>query len=137
MDPRHLEAATEFCKLVGSTDLYDYLHVAHEAAAPEVLGALREKRKYLQGMQSNPKLRAQAMFLIKNYGALESIVADPAYLKAARKQQEASTLPMLEMAIDSVLADGVLTSEEEEFVRRNALELGIPVERYEIGRAHV
>jgi predicted O-methyltransferase YrrM len=132
MDPRHFELASQFARLVGTSDLLSYLGVPATVAPAEAQEKLKEKRKYLQSMQSNPKMRDQALFLIKHYGAFEALLHDPQTLATeVRRALEGEKLPMLEMAIDSVLADGVLTPTEEEFVRKSALDLGVSVERYE------
>lgn len=132
MELRDLDVANEFCRLVGATSLFEYLGVAPEADATLAAERLRERRRYLQAMQSNAKFRQESLFLIKNFASLEAVVARPdAHLADTKRRAAEAKLPMLEMAIDSVLADGVLTAAEEEFVRRAALDIGVPPEQYE------
>lgn len=132
MEPRDLQIAADFCKLVETTDLLEYLGLPKEASPDEALAALADRRKHMQAMQANPKFKDSARMLIKNYAALQRVMGDPkAHLEEVRKGQEAEKLPMLEMAIDSILADGVITPGEEAFVRESALSLGISRETYE------
>jgi SAM-dependent methyltransferase len=126
------EVAEEFCRLVQVQDLFDYLGLARDASADEAKEALGKKRRYMQGMQSNPKFKDSAKFLIKNYRYLEEVLDDPsAHLRASQSAQEQAKLPMLEFALAGVLSDGVLSVSEEAFLRTAALELGIAEETYE------
>ena len=126
------EVAAEFCRLVQTTDLFDYLGLARDATAEEAREALSKKRRYMQGMQGNPKFKDSAKFLIKHYRQLEEVLDDPsAHLRAAQRAEEQTKLPMLEFALAGVLADGVLSESEESFLRTAALELGISEETYE------
>lgn len=130
MDPQ--QVASEFCRLVESTDLLEYLGLPRTSTAQEATAALASRRKRLQGMQSNPKFRDSARFLIKNYRALEAALADPAlHLEHLRKEAETERLPLLELALESILVDGRISPQEEAFVRRTALSLGFSLERYE------
>lgn len=127
-----LDVASEFCRLVQVGDLFEYLGLERTASAEEAQEALSKKRRYMQGMQGNPKFKDSAKFLIKNYRALEQVMADPAsHLERARQEAENAKLPMLEFALSGVLADGVLSAAEESFMRSAALEMGISVETYE------
>ena len=86
MNPRHLELADEFSKLVGKPHLLDYLGLAKGTSTDEARSELKKRRKYMQGMQSNPKFKAEALFLIKNFGALDALLHDPAqYLEAVSR----------------------------------------------------
>jgi hypothetical protein len=127
-----LDVATAFCKLVQTDDLFDYLGLAKSASSEESKAALTKKRKYMQGMQGNPKFKDSARFLIKNYRALERVLDDPdAHLAAAQRAREAAKLPMLEFALSGVLSDGTLSAEEERWLRTAAVDLGISLETYE------
>ncbi len=126
MDPRHLELATEFCTLVQSEDLLAYLRLEPQASAKAARDALKRKRSFFQSMQNNPKYKGPARFLIKHYRALDAVLEDPAeHLAQVAEARAVSQLPLLEMAIDSVLADGILDPKEEVFIRENARMLGI------------
>ncbi len=132
MNPRHLELADEFCTLVGSPHLVEYLGLEPGATSEESRSSLKKRRKYMQGMQSNPKYKAEALFLIKNFAALDAVLVEPAaYLDAVRRQQESTHLPILEMTIRTVLKGGTLSAEQEEYLLRQALELGLAATTFE------
>jgi hypothetical protein len=132
MDSRHLDLAADFCDLVGKPHLIAYLGLS-ETATPEALQKkLKARRKYMQGMQSNPKYRSEAIFLIKNFSALNSVLATPIpYLADASRRAESQHLPVLEMTIKGVLAGGSLNYDQEDYLRRNALELGVTEATFE------
>jgi SAM-dependent methyltransferase len=126
MEARHLELAAEFCELVGKDDLLVFLGLATDASPDDARAALKKKRGFYQSMQANPKHKDKAKFFIKHYRAMDAVLEDPtAHLEHQAKARAAEKLPMLEMAIDSVLADGVLTPQEENFIRDSAEAIGI------------
>lgn len=126
MDARHFEVAAEFCKLVGSPDLLEYLGLGQDADPEEARGALKKRRKRMQGMQGNPKYKQEALFLIKHFGALDSALTDTtAYVADALRRAESVHLPILEMTVKGVIGAGSLSADQEEYLRRNALELGV------------
>ncbi|MBN2799999.1 MAG: methyltransferase domain-containing protein [Deltaproteobacteria bacterium] len=132
MDERDLIAAAEFCQLVESSDLLEYLGLSKAASPDECQSALGEKRKRLQSMQANPKYKDSAKLFLKSFRAFQRVLESPGeHLDYARRQREEARMPMLHFAIDSVLADGAISHMEEAFVRKTALELGISLERYQ------
>ncbi|MBW1879839.1 MAG: DnaJ domain-containing protein [Deltaproteobacteria bacterium] len=132
MNPRHLELADEFCKLVGQAHLVEYLGLEPGVLGAEARTSLKKRRKYMQGMQSNPKYKNEALFLIKNFAALDALLQSPTeYLGAVSRRQESAHLPILEMTIRGVLKGGQLTQEQEDYLRRNALELGLSEQTFE------
>lgn len=132
MNERELQIATEFCKLVEVTDLFQYLGIERDADQEAIKDALAKKRKYMQAMQANPKFKESALYLIKNYRTFERVLEEPAaHLESMRKLRETEVLPMLVIALDGVLSDGLLTAEEEGFVRKLAVDFGVSIERYE------
>lgn len=127
-----LEVAAEFCALVDVDDLLEYLGVPSDSTTETVLEALAKKRRYMQAMQSNPKFKDSAKFLIKNYRVIERVLSDPAaHLEAQGHEREEAMLPMLTVALDGVLSDGVLSPEEEAFLRKLAVDMGIRESTYE------
>jgi hypothetical protein len=117
---------------VGTPDLLAYLGVESDAGASESRQKLKSRRKYMQGMQSNPKYKNEALYLIKHFSALDAVLANPtAYIKDAAKRAESVHLPVLEMTIRGVLAGGSLSPDQEEYLRRNALELGVSDQTFE------
>jgi len=132
MDPRTLDLAAEFCSLVGSPDLLTYLGAQASDEAATVRAKLKKRRKYMQGMQGNPKYKKEALFLIKHFGALNDVLGDvDAYLADTRRRAESEHLPVLEMTVRGVLAGGGLTPEQEQFLRHNAMQLGISEATFE------
>ncbi|MCB9678412.1 MAG: DnaJ domain-containing protein [Alphaproteobacteria bacterium] len=132
MDSRNLDLADEFCKLVSKSHLLAYLGLPDDASPESAQKKLKARRKYMQGMQSNPKYKQEAIFLIKNFNALSKVLEDPIpYLKDAKRRAESQHLPVLEMTIKGVLAGGNLTHEQEDFLRRNAIELGVSENTFE------
>lgn len=132
MDPRHLDLAAEFCAIVDAPDLLTYLQVDAQADEEQARAKLRARRKRMQGMQGNPKFKTEALFLIKHFAALNEVLGDlPSYRAAARRRAESEHLPVLEMTIRGVLAGGGLTREQEEFLRHNAIQLGVSERTYE------
>ncbi len=131
-EPRDLQKASEFCKLVEATHLLEYLGVPADATSDEAKEALKKMRTRMQSMQSNPKYKTVAMALIKNFRALDRVLDDPnAHLQQARLEKEAQQLPTLEIAVDAVLASGTLTEAEVDYVREQAMKLGISEARYD------
>lgn len=126
MESRHLELAAEFCELVSADDLVGFLGLNPGVSAEEAQAALKKKRSFYQSMQANPKHRHKAKFFIKHYRSLDAVMGEPGeHLAHMASMRAAEKLPMLEMAIDSVLADGVLTPQEENFIRESAETIGI------------
>jgi hypothetical protein len=124
--PEDLELAAEFCKMVGAPNLLAYLGLDEHADPVEARGRLKARRKFMQGMQSNPKYKREALFLIKNFTSLNELLNDlPEYLADARRRAESEHLPVIEMTVRGVLAGGQVTEEQIAYLRRNALELGV------------
>jgi SAM-dependent methyltransferase len=132
VDADALEAAAELCRLTGTGDLLSWLGLSSGVTGEEAREALGRERKRMQSMQANPKYKDVARHLLKTWRKIDVVLADPeAYLQALGEREASARLPLLKLAIDGVLADGVLTSEEEAFVREQALALGIEVGQYE------
>ncbi len=127
MEPRHIEKAAEFCKLVGSPNLVEYLGLdAASADSAEVRAKLKDRRKYMQGMQSNPKYKAEAVFLIKNFRSLDKLLTDlDGYLAAVRREVESENLPIVEMTIRTVLKGGQMGADQKDYLLKQAADLGV------------
>lgn len=132
MDRRTLDVAAEFCKLTGTRDLLEYLGL-EEPVEPDVARtALKDRRKFMQGMQANPKYKQQALFLIKNFKVLDEVLTDPAAHAAdMHHRAESAHLPVLEMTIKGVLTAGKLNRDQVDYLRRNAVELGVSPATFE------
>lgn len=126
MTPRQLDLAHEFCERVGKADLLDYLELGADASSEDARAALKARRRKMQGMQSNPKFRDEARLLIRNFQALDAVLAEPSeHVRDMGRRRESNHLPILEMTIRGVLAGGPLTTEQEAYLRANARELGV------------
>jgi SAM-dependent methyltransferase len=132
MESRHLDLAAEFCEMVGADDLVGFLGLAAETTGDDARKALKKKRSFYQSMQANPKHRDKAKFFIKHYRALDAVLEFPdVHVGHMVSLRAAEKLPMLEMAIDSVLADGVLTPQEENFIRESAEAIGVDEDTFQ------
>lgn len=132
LEPGDLDLASELCSLVQATDLFEYLGVGSDAPAATVREALSGQRRRMQAMQHNPKYREAAAFVLRHYRVLQRVVEHPdAHLAAMRSRKEDAHLPMLQLALQSAMADGRITPQEESFLRQACLQLGISEERYE------
>lgn len=132
MNSRNLDLAAQFCELVNKPHLLEYLGLPEDASPDAAQKKLKARRKYMQGMQSNPKYKQEAMFLIKNFSSLTAVLKQPVdYLDDARRRTESQHIPVLKMTIQGVLAGGSLNHDQEDFLRRNALELGVSESTFE------
>ena len=132
LSDRTLQVAANLCDLIGADDLVSWLELGRQAGPKEAKAALKKKRSWYQAMQSNPKHKDAAKFLIKNFRALDGLMDDPAaYRAAVSNRHDMAQLPMLEMVIDGVLADGAVTPIEEAFLRDSAMQLGISDEVFQ------
>ena len=133
MNPRQHSVVEEFCKLVSKPDLLTYLGLEHDATAEEARAKLKARRRYMQGMQGNPKYKAEALALIKNYSTFDAVLASPSeHLAKMASQQESEHLPVFMMTLEGIARGSDTISEEQiTFLRRNALELGISESRFE------
>lgn len=126
MESRDLELAAEFSELVGSPNLLAYLGLDESTEAEDAQAKLKARRRFMQGMQGNPKYKREALFLIKHFTNLNDALADVrAYTADAQRRAESIHLPVIEMTIRGVLASGSLNAEQEDYLRRNATELGV------------
>jgi SAM-dependent methyltransferase len=132
MEKRDLRIAAEFCALVESANLFEYLGLERSATAEEARASLAKKRKYMQSMQNNPKFKDSAKFLIKNFRVLDRVLESPVdHLKEMRLRREKAMLPTLVMVLDAVLSDGHMSAPERVFTEGVASEMGISGEAYE------
>jgi hypothetical protein len=127
MQNKTIQVADEFCTLVGQPNLLEYLGLPHYSTADDAMEKLRSRRRYMQGMQSNPKFKDEALFLIKNYSALLAALQDPQeHLAIMEQRRRAENLPGLETTIRNILQAGTLSDEQEEFLHITAIDMGVP-----------
>ena len=126
MSDKTIKAADDFCALVGQPNLLEYLGLPPYSTADEAMEKLRSRRRYMQGMQSNPKYKDEALFLIKNYSTLLAALQDPqAHISLMEQRRRAENLPSLETTIRNILQSGALSEEQEEFLHVTAIDMGI------------
>ena len=126
MSGRDSDRAREFCDLVGAPNLVSHLGLAHNTTAEVAVEALRAARKKMQGMQSNPKYKEQALFLIKNSAALERVLADPA------AHIRDGNLRLVEDILRGVLRGGSLTYQQERHLFMDAHSLSVSESDFEL-----
>ena len=132
MDANPFDLAAQFCKQVSVPSLLEYLGVTAQSAPTEVAEKLKARRKYMQGMQANPKYRVEAISLIKHFAALSESLVDPrVYAEDVQRRSESGHLAVLEMAIRDRMKAGPFTAGDEQFLRRNARQLRISERSYE------
>lgn len=130
MEPRYLDLASELCDLAKVSDLFELLDVKPSDDPAVVADAVSRFRRKMQGMQSNPKFKGQAKFFIKHSQAIAAVLQEPeAYQGYLAAKAEDESLPSLHLAIDGILADGIVSEAEERFVLDLAENLGISKDR--------
>jgi hypothetical protein len=126
MTPAEWKAAREVCRLAQVDSLLDWLHLSSDVEPATAKAALSTARKRLQAQQGNPKHRALSQAVITHFRRLEQVLADPrAYAAAVQADHAKGQLPLLDMGVDGVLADGTVTEEELTFLSATAIRLGV------------
>jgi len=121
-----LEVAAKVCTLVEAPSLLVWLDVPSDAEPDVAREALRRRRRQLQAHHSNPKYREVARLVIGRYRLLDHLLMDvEAYLRAVERERVRAQLPLLDMGVDGVLADGTVTAEELAFLEATARRLGV------------
>jgi SAM-dependent methyltransferase len=132
MDARDLELASQYCKLSNADDLFVAFDVAVDITADDAVDCVAKQRKRMQSMQSNPKYKDRAKFLLKHHRAIAAVLQKAEiYRESLASDRESESLPILEMAIDGMLIDGSISAREEKYVREMAANLGISAETAE------
>ena len=126
MDARALELASQYCKLSNADDLFAAFDVPVDISEDDAADTVAKQRKRMQSMQSNPKYKDRAKFLLKHHRAITAVLQEAeSYRESLASDREAESLPILEMAIDGMLIDGSISAREEKYVREMAANLGI------------
>ncbi len=128
---RDLKQLDSFLVKVGKESLFEYYKLGTGAPAEELAQAVRKRREWAQGQQSNPKYRDEALWLIKNNNLVRRVLlefqADYAAVLNIRVDQKA--LDTLTLFVKGTLAAGVLTPEGESAILRQGRTLGLPKKR--------
>ena len=126
MDARDLDLASQYCKLCDAADLFEAFDLPVDVDHDAATACVSKQRKRMQSMQSNPKYKARAKFLLKHHRAVLAVLHNAeAYADSLASEREAESMPILEMAIDGMLIDGRISEREESYVRDMAGNLGI------------
>jgi hypothetical protein len=127
IDLKKLSAVEAFLQQRGATDLYAYLKLTDDADLAEVEAALKKRRRWAQGQQSNPKYRSEAVWLIKNLSTLHHVLLEQGadYRSHLDSARSAEALATLEPFILGALADGVLTAKAEAVLLARGMEMGL------------
>lgn len=76
MGPNDRAEIAQFLTMVGQPDLFRYYELPPEATTEERDAAVKRRRSWAQGQQSNPKYRAEALFVIKHNTQLRALFVD-------------------------------------------------------------
>lgn len=127
MTKRHLDKAAEFCRAVGANNLFGYLNLPESASGQELSDGIRDRRKWAQSQQNNPKYKDEAKLFISHQEALLQVALEPqAHLRHQRKVLEEANLPSLQMAIDAIIRGGQAPSTDQlAYLETLAIELQI------------
>ncbi|MCP4807942.1 MAG: hypothetical protein GY913_15725 [Proteobacteria bacterium] len=112
---------------VGRDSLFSYYGVRPDAPGPVLEQAISERRRWAQGMQSNPKYRGEAVWLIRNNSRLKDLLINnrAAYLGQLSDEKDEANLEFLSLFIRGTMFSGTFSPEAEEAIRRQAEQLGI------------
>lgn len=128
MDPQQIETLSTFLGQVDQENLFQYLGLSIDATDDEAHAAIKKRRSWAQGQQSNPKYRSEAIWYIKNISLLKQILLEDraAYIHHLRLEKHRSALRTLSVYILGALAGGVLSSRAEGAIRERGEKLGLP-----------
>ncbi|MDG1481581.1 MAG: hypothetical protein P8R54_18450 [Myxococcota bacterium] len=128
MDPQQLETLTTFLSQVDKDNLFQYLDLKIEATDEDVEAAIKKRRSWAQGQQSNPKYRTEAIWYIKNIAFIKGLLLNnrAAYIKRLRAEKNRIALRTLGVYILGAMAGGVLSRRAEDAIRTRATKLGLP-----------
>lgn len=115
MDRRDLDEIERFLTSVGRPTLFAYYALEPTADAAAVEDAIKKRRTWAQGQQSNPKYKSEALFLIKNNSLLKRVLLDhlDAYRAHVADDTQHRNLDVLTLFIRGTIASGQLTPQAE------------------------
>ena len=128
MDPQQFESLSTFLSQVDKDNLFQYLDLKIEATDEVARAAIKKRRAWAQGQQSNPKYRTEAIWYIKNIALIKSVLIEnrSAYIKMLRTEKHRIALRTLGVYILGAMAGGVLSRRAEDAIRARAAKLGLP-----------
>ncbi len=127
MDPRDLDELERFLASVGRPTLFAYYELAANVPAEEADEAIRKRRGWAQGQQSNPRFKSEALFLIKNNGLLRRVLVDQieAYREQVGHQRASRNLEVLTLFIRGTLTTGQLSVQAEAAILHQGRQLDL------------
>ncbi len=133
LDERDLEQIDSFLVKVGKGSLFEYYKLGTTAPADRLDRAVRKRREWAQGQQSNPKYRDEALWLIKNNNLVRRTLIDGRqdYVAFLTTRVDNKSLETLTLFVKGTLAAGVLTPEGEAAIHQQGKALGLPQDKVE------
>ncbi len=115
MDRRDLDEIERFLTSVGRPTLFVYYGLDPSADAAATDEAVRKRRTWAQGQQSNPKFKSEALFLIKSNSLLKRVFVDALddYRVHVRDDTQHRKMDVLGLFIRGTLASRELTPQSE------------------------
>lgn len=131
MEARDFETIDQFLKIVERGDLFEYYGLPQDVTDEVVEEAIKKRRSWAQGQQSNPKFRTEALWIIKHMSLIRRALLEEraAYREAAQRKGIERALEKLTVFIEGSLADGVMNPTKESSILEQASRLGVPAER--------
>lgn len=131
MEARDLETVDQLLKLVDKPDLFEYYGLAQDAADDAVEEAIKKRRTWAQGQQSNPKFRNEALWIIKHMSLIRRALVEErgAYRDSVKARGIEKALEKLTVFIEGSLADGLMNPAKEAAILDQAQRIGVPAER--------
>ncbi|MFZ5477809.1 MAG: DnaJ domain-containing protein [Myxococcota bacterium] len=125
MDRRDLDEIERFLASVGKANLLAYYGIPPEAAPEAVEEAIKKRRNWAQGQQSNPKYKSEALFLIKNNNLLRRVLVEEgdAYRAHIADSHSSRNLDALTIFIKGTLASGILSPQAEAAIHHQGKQL--------------
>lgn len=120
----------EFLRLVGAPDLFAWLGITWSASQHARSEALKKRRKWAQGQQSNPKHGSAARWVIRHQAELQRLLVDKpeTYRLMLAEELRAQGEHRLKELVDSFGTDDVLSEDELRIVERYAWRQGLEAE---------
>jgi curved DNA-binding protein CbpA len=127
MDQKELDEVARFLQGQGRSDLFAYYELSQECSAAEADEAVRKRRRWAQGQQSNPKYKSEALFVIKNNGFLSQLMTRDleAYRTLVRSQSAANPLETFLLQLRRAVESGPVTAAVEAGLLQKGRELGL------------
>ena len=127
MERRDLDEIERFLTSVGQPTLFAYYGL-DSACAPSVAeDAIKKRRAWAQGQQSNPKYKSEALFLIKNSALLRRVLVEGLddYRASLQGDTQQRNLETLSLFIRGSLTSGRLTPQIEAAILQQGRQLDL------------